>query len=289
MKTQPTAIVSGSHGFIGQNLVNRLTKAGITVYPMKWDKIASSEALYLPRGVDYIFHLAAFGNHGFQNDPVSIINENIGKTFAFMYGTKGIDYKAFINVSTSSVYGHKTDAMSEYDRIDPNSFYSASKATTEALANAFVEEYGLPIINVRPFSVYGPGEKDHRLIPTVIKKIMTGEELSFTPTPSHDWIYVDDFIDALFVLLKNPDKLKGQVFNIGTSTGFDNQVVLDQIESIMQLKARVKHDYEEPQAHSPVWVADITKMRALGWEPKTNLTEGLKKTVKYYVQRYAGN
>ncbi len=286
-KDRPTAIVSGSRGFIGQNLVNRLTGAGITVYPIKWDTLAKE--MYMPSRVDYIFHLAAYGNHGYQKDPLDIFTENITKTFSFMYATKGINYKAFINVSTSSVLGAKDAPMSEVDRIDPNTFYAASKASTEALANAFVNEYNLPIINVRPFSIYGPGEKDHRFIPTVVKKILTDSELSFVPWPTHDWVYVDDFIDALFILIKDADKLKGQVFHIGTGTSFTNEVVLEQIESIMQLKARRVDNYEEQPHHSKLWVADNTKMRALGWVPKTNLTEGLKKTVKYYIHRYGGN
>lgn len=220
---------------------------------------------------DMIFHLAAYGNHHHQEDEDEILSANVIKTYLLLKATLDIPYKAFINVSTSSVYGKKSEPMSEKMALDTDTFYGCTKACGEYLVRAFAKRYNKPIVNVRPFSVYGPGEADFRFIPTVIRGLK-GEEFTLYPKSVHDWIYIEDFIDGLLGI--DAKKLKGKAINIGTGVQTSNKTVVRMLEKISGHKAK----YEEVPSKRGFW-------QASAGDPKHTLEEGLKKTYEYYSNK----
>jgi nucleoside-diphosphate-sugar epimerase len=172
--------ITGSGGFIGKALVNRLTADGHGVFPIE-HSLLGSVALLAERlnacGANTVFHLAAYGNHYNQTEAKEILRSNVLYTLNVF---KAADGRRVINFSTSSVL------------LSYRTLYSVSKRCGEELASLFPN-----IITVHPYSVYGPGEADHRFIPTVIQALKNGERITLDENATHDWIYITDLVDAV--------------------------------------------------------------------------------------------
>jgi nucleoside-diphosphate-sugar epimerase len=265
--------VSGSKGFIGGNLCVNLLKEGHDVRAIPRDYLHSYYELkyfleeFKP---DVIIHFAAYGNHSQQKGLEKIVDANIGATINLLQASKGVDYKAFINTSTSSV------------ELKRQTFYSATKRGAEEICKAFSQEYNKPIVSIRPFSVYGPGEANFRFIPTVIRSAKYNGSFQLAPKPKHDWIYIQDFIDGIKAIIPETHKLMGKSIRIGTGTEYSNQEVVDIIESIHGSKLTYEITDKLRNYDCESWVADNTALKHLGWEQNHSLVQGLKETYEYY-------
>jgi len=159
-----TYFVTGSNGFIGRSVCFYLEHLGDTV--IKHDRFNGSFIQAFK--CDAVVHLSAYGNHYQQKDVNEIIKANITCLGQLVdVATKSKILQKFYNISTSSV------------TLPVQTIYSASKLFGETLINSLNDER---FVNVRPYSVYGPGEAEHRFIPTVIRHL----------------IFLDDFVKALF-------------------------------------------------------------------------------------------
>lgn len=227
---QEVAVISGASGFIGTHLAQKLVLQGLKVIAIPRDILGRTEILkdFLKHcNPDYIFHLAAYGNHSNQDNFAEIVNVNYAGTYSLLAASKRIPYKAFINVSTSSVL------------LDHETFYSATKAGAERLCKAFVSEYGKPIITVRPYSIYGPGEADFRFIPTVFRACLTGDILKLSPDAVHDWLYIDSFVEGMITsATRYVHKMQGKAWNFGTGMGTSNLEIVREIEKITGKKTK---------------------------------------------------
>ena len=258
--------ISGSHGFIGTHLTEKLTQIGHVVVPI------TQELLYTPQALadffeleqpDYIFHLAAYGNMSEQKEVVKTVMANYIGTYNMLDASCGIDYKKFINFSTSSVL------------LPTETFYSATKAGAERLSNAFRQQLHKPIITIRPFSIYGENEADFRFIPTLIWCLLSEESMSIDLLPTHDWVYVKEFIDKLLKVIET-DR---DIVNMGTGISYSNLEVKNMLEEISGKKlnyATVSH----------LRSYDTTKWVSPQKTIKSDLKEGLTKTYEWYKKRY---
>jgi nucleoside-diphosphate-sugar epimerase len=280
-------LVSGSHGFLGEHLCRRLEQSGHKIYKLPRELLLGNPEIgnkCIEFNPDFIFHLASYGNHHNQTEMHEVITVNILKTWILLEATKILSYKAFINVGSSSEYGNKLEPMRESDVLEPITMYGASKAAATALARGFAHTYIKPIVTVRPFSIYGPGEADFRFIPTVIKSIKNNKELELSQG-DHDWVYVDDVVSAMLLISDNAMKYSGEVINIGTGLGYTNHFIVRAIENIMGKKAIIKEVDNTRLQDSKVWLADNKRLLSLGWSCKT-IFDGLKETIKYYIEKY---
>ena len=279
------ALISGINGFIGSNLTGLLMEQGCKVASLPRELLLDPVALqgYIEEvHPDFIFHLASYGNHHEQTQEDEIFSTNVFKTYALLSASLKTKYTAFINISTSSVYGKQDKPLSEESSLNGTGFYARTKICGEQMATAFAEKFDKPIVNVRPFSVYGPGEALHRFIPTIIKSIYTGEKLTVFPEPVHDWIYIEDFINGLFAVLDNSYELKGQSINIGTGIQTSNSAVLDEILAMSGAKMEAEYKSSDRDNDTTTWCADISKIKSLGWTPEFDLKKGIRETFEYY-------
>lgn len=253
-------MISGASGFIGQALHMHLVEQGHTVLCIPRDILyvrTLLKSIFERHRPDYIVHLAAYGNHAYQQDVTQIMNANITGTFNMLEASKDVDYKKFYNISSSSV------------TLPCETFYSASKAAAERIANVYWDQYGKPVVNVRPYSVYGPGEADFRFIPKVIKHLFTGEEMLVAEHATHDWIYIDDFITAL---------LAGET-EIGTGIKTSNRVIVATLEIVSS--GKLNYSFGDMRIYdNPNWVAKKPVIHR-------SLFDGLKLTYEYYAKRFA--
>lgn len=284
-------ITGANKGFIGGHLVKKLrkNKSHLKVFRQEeWQELDQTLSLFSP---DRIFHLASFGNHYFQKDLNQIFDVNINKTIQLLDASRNLNLTSFILIGSSSEYGKKNNPMIETDLLEPDTFYGASKAAATLIAQVWAKNFNKPIIIIRPFSIFGPGEEDHRFIPTIIRSCILGEPMRLDPSSVHDWLYVSDLVEGILMLADRAGNLKGRVINLGSGIQTTNKEIVETIEKICGKKANIKKRGESRSYDKTKWVADITLARTLGWKPKVNLTQGLTKTVKYYekiIKRAAG-
>lgn len=216
-------LMTGSSGFIGSALKKRLelnNDVDTIIFEHFIDAYSHSHLRNTIKilNPDVIYHLGAYGNHSHQDIDYKIIESNITGTFDLLGALHDINYKAFYNFSSSSV------------TLETPTLYSASKKCAELLCNAYRTKYNKNIINIRPYSVFGEGEAKFRFIPTVIRCLLSGEEMQLDENATHDWIYINDFIDAL---------LSGKT-EIGTGIKRTNKEVVTMLEEISGKKLNYK-------------------------------------------------
>jgi nucleoside-diphosphate-sugar epimerase len=241
--------LTGQSGFIGQAITKRLLSDGHSVYPLsKYISTPAMSKLFEKFNPDYIMHIGAYGNHYFQTDFRETVGANILRTYYLLEASKAFDYKLFYNFSTSSV------------KLKKQTYYSITKYCGEQLASMYRNT-----VNIHPYSVYGEGEADHRFIPKVIKCLHTGESMVVDGDATHDWIYIDSFVDALFA---------GET-EIGTGVKTSNKEIVKMLEdisgkSLRYVKGKVR-DYDNDNWVAKKGVKDI------------GIYEGLKRTYEYFT------
>lgn len=269
-------IITGSSGFIGQHLLKRFPKRNVVTIPhiALYDQ-TKIQAL-IPQDTAYIYHLAGYGNMAHQREADLIVKANILTLHNLLMATKDIPYKAFVNFSTSSVYGVKNHPMHETNSLEATDYYGVTKACGELIVRAFVNAFDKPVINVRPFSVYGPGEAAYRLIPTIIRCVKNKEPMQLAPG-MHDWIYIDDFIEGVLTAQEHVDSFKGKAINVGTGVQSDNYDVIKYLSMFAKKNVnKLPITYIKTLRSFNTWVADNSLLRSFGWINTHTLAEGLK-------------
>lgn len=278
------SLISGINGFIGKHLAERLKQLGHSVVPINRELLTDRSGLAVLMHLekpDYIFHLAAYGNMSNQTDEEMIFTANVTATWNMLMASKNIPYKAFINFGSSSEYGRKYFPMKETDLPEADTFYGVTKIAATYFTRAFAKQFEKPIATIRPFSVYGPREADFRFIPTVIRAIEKNELLRLDPHGVHDWIYIDDVLDAIEIVMEYPQG----VYNVGTGRQIANVNLVSLLLTISGKQVQTaQEDFMRP-FDSKIWMANTDKLKSLGWKPNVSLEEGLRRTYEYYEQR----
>lgn len=242
-RTMKEIAISGSHGFLGQRLLEHLGPSKV----IRLDRTPN-----VPDDVKIVFDLATYGNMYEQTDFRKIYRANFTRVAEMLQ--KLPPDRRFIYVSTSSV------------KLPVQTHYSVSKRTTEGFLKALDNNYAI----VRPYSVTGVGEQPAHLIPKLIDSCLNGTEMPFVPDPVHDFIDVDDFVDALLILSKSKEK---GIFEVGGGVEHSNQDVLEIVERVTGKKANVIVVPTLRSYDTGEWRSNNERMYSLGWEPKKSLTE----------------
>ena len=258
---------------------------------------------------DWVMHLAAESHVDRSIDgPGAFIQTNVIGTFNLLQSARSHyealkgDAKAkfrFLHVSTDEVYGSlgETGLFKETTPYDPHSPYSASKASSDHLARAWADTYGLPVLITNCSNNYGPFQFPEKLIPVVILKALRGEDIPVYGKGINirDWLYVEDHADALYTVISE-GKL-GETYNIG---GYNERKNIDIVELLCELLDELKpredrKSYREQitfvtdrPGHDLRYAIDATKIkRDLGWTPKQDHSSGFRKTVAWYLDNTA--
>jgi dTDP-glucose 4,6-dehydratase len=194
----------------------------------------------------------------------------------------------FIHISTSEVYGSSVrEIMDEDHPLNPMSPYAGAKAGADRLVHSYWSYSDLPIVILRPFNNYGPGQHMEKMIPRFVTSAIKNEPLTVhgRGTAARDWLFVEDHCEAIDRVLHADDfsRIKNQVINIGTGRATS---VLDVAKMVLRLLGRpddligfIGDRPGQVQRHC----SSTEKARAmLGWESKTALEEGLARTIEWY-------
>lgn len=189
-----------------------------------------------------------------------------------------------IYIGSSSEYGKLKTSMSEEVTPEPETVYAATKLCGTALCQGYSRQFDFDCAIVRPFSVYGPLEPKHRLIPTLFDAASYGYEVSLIKG-NHDFIYINDF---LYLLNKLTAKLKGKrgnIFNFGTGIQTTNLGVLKLVEKVTKKKINYTLKNEWKKQDSKIWKSDTYLTNTVLGKPLYSLKDGLKE-MYYEIYRH---
>ncbi len=259
-------------------------------------------ALHVP---DAVMHLAAESHVDRSIDgPADFIDTNITGTFNLLESARAYWTRSgrpaafrFHHISTDEVFGSlgPTGQFTEDTPYDPRSPYSASKAASDHLVRAWAETYGLPVVLTNCSNNYGPFHFPEKLIPVVILNALAGKPIPVYGAGENirDWLYVEDHADALLTVLQRGQI--GRSYNIGGENEARNIdlvhkicALLDEMRPTATPHADLITFVTDRPGHDARYAIDPTRIRTeLGWRPSVTLDEGLRKTVRWYLDNEA--
>jgi UDP-glucose 4-epimerase len=289
------ALVTGASGFIGSRLADRLLKAGATVHAASRSERASADIRWRTTDVcdpaaarallrevkpDVIFHLASHVSGSRDLDAVlPTLHANFLSTVNLLLGAAEVGCSRFL------LAGSLEEPDGEDRDPAPVSPYAAAKFAAGAYARMFHRLHGVPVVLLRIFMVYGPGQRDEtKLVPYVITSLLRGESPALSNgTRPVDWVYVDDVVEALIVSASAQDVV-GEAVDVGSGTLTPIRGVVEEIVRLMRPSAEPRFGALPDRPNERIRVADVERTRALlGWGPRTTLEHGLAGTIDWYA------
>ena len=251
--------------------------------------------------IDNVIHFAA-ESHVDKSilDPFSFVKTNVLGTLNLLEVSRKNwknDYKGklFHHISTDEVFGSAEDGLffNEKTPYDPHSPYSASKASSDHFVRAYFDTYDLPIKISNCSNNYGPFQFPEKFIPLIINNIINKKELPIYGDGQNirDWIHVYDHADALDLIFHKG--LIGETYLVGANDQRKNieivNIIADFADLLLQRENGSSKDLirfvEDRPGHDKRYAIDTEKIYSqLGWKPKINLKNGIKKTIEWYIE-----
>ena len=230
--TGTRVLVTGAMGFIGRRLVGRLVQAGARVYagaapeepaeriaglPDQAERLifdlrdgAAVQAAVAEVVPEVVLHLAAVGVANPDVDPALVLAVNAGGVVNVLAALREREVGRVVLTGTCYEYGAAPDG-----RFDPFNAYAASKVAAWAFGRMYWRKHGLPVVTVRPFQVYGPGQPACTLVPAAIQAALAGKDFAMTPgEQARDFVYIDEAVAMTLFVLEN--RSTNGIFNAGT-------------------------------------------------------------------------
>lgn len=254
---------------------------------------------------DAVMHLAAQTHVDRSIDgPAAFVDTNITGTFHLLEACRAYWLAAgqtstfrFHHISTDEVFGSLGDdgVFSEETPYDPQSPYSASKAASDHLVRAWAATYGLPVVLSNCSNNYGPYQFPEKLVPVVILKALRGEAIPVYGDGAHvrDWLYVEDHATALLTVLERGQL--GRSYNVGGKHEARNIdlvrricACLDDLRPAAKPYADLIEFVADRPGHDRRYAIDCSRIEAeLGWSPAVSFEDGIRKTVRWYLDNAA--
>lgn len=195
----------------------------------------------------------------------------------------------FLHVSTDEVYGTLTDSgyFTEESALQPNSPYSASKASSDLLVRSYYHTYGMNLIITRCTNNYGPHQHDEKLIPTIIRNAIQNKCIPIYGSGQNmrDWLYVADHCHAIDLVFQNGQP--GEVYNIGSNCEWRNIDLAKQICKILKKPESLIQLVDDRLGHDFRYALNVEKIKnQLNWASCTSFEAGLERTIAWYLEKY---
>ncbi|MDY6826314.1 MAG: NAD-dependent epimerase/dehydratase family protein [Bacillota bacterium] len=306
-------LVTGAAGFIGYHLAKRLLREGHRVIGVdcfadyydpeikkrnvadllcnpdftlrREDLVESADSL--PKGVRWVFHQAAQAGvrASWGREFAHYTHHNILATQRLLEWARRSKPERIVYASSSSIYGAVEKLpMEEDDLPKPISPYGVSKLAAEHLCNLYHHNFGVPVVSLRYFTVYGPGQRPDMAFHRFIRAILDEKEVVVygTGEQTRDFTFVEDIVAANLAAVQ-AERAAGRVYNIGGGTRISVNRVLQILHELTGKNIKIRR--ESVQAGDPLHTyADTSRARKeLGFLPRTDLREGLAAMVKSFI------
>lgn len=306
-------LITGAGGFIASHLVEHLVREGAQVRGfvrynsrndlgmLKWltpeilsqleimqGDLRDNEAVRnAVRSVDTVFHLGALIAIPYSYvNPREVIDVNIMGTLNVLMAARDFGTRRVVHTSTSEVYGTAQHVpIDEKHPLQGQSPYSASKIGADRIAESFYRSFETPVVTLRPFNTFGPGQSMRAVIPTIIVQALTRDEVKLgSLEPSRDFTFAKDTANG-FVKVAEAEGVLGEEINLGN----DNTIRIgDLAEKIFKIIGKTPKIVADPQRVRPgksevmkLWASNEKAKRMIGWEPRISLDEGLRATIEW--------
>jgi nucleoside-diphosphate-sugar epimerase len=293
-------LVTGASGFLGSNLCRRLMHNGAQVHAVSrtprnsesgcvcsWQgdmaDIGTVRRLLYEIKPDVVFHLAGLSTASPDRELV------LPTLHSLLVSTVNIlTVSAEIGCRRVVLAGSLTEPQPGLSEITPGSPYAAAKWACGAYARMFYELYRVPVVIVRPFMTYGPGQNERKLIPHVILSFLRGEAPKISSGQQQfDWIFVDDVIDGFLAAAGAPE-VEGRTIDLGSGTLVSIRTMVQTLVDLTGSKIDPHLGAVSDRPFEQARTADMSHAyAALNWKPKISLREGLSRTVSWYSQQVA--
>lgn len=284
-------MITGAAGFLAHHLIPECQKKGWYVVGVDKRPIPKGHArpdLFVltnvrdlgfrdMMGVDYVFHLAWRTNiPDCQRHPLKSTEDNIDMTIHMMEISKEASVKKFMFPSTASLYSHNPTPWTEDMLGDPIEPYSWQKLSLEFVCKMYAKQ-GLPCVMTRYFQIFGEFQRDDTALAAFMRAKKEGRPITLTKTHAQssfksgqrDFIYAGDLAEATVMLVESDKTGNGEIYNISTGVVHTMEEIADAIGSEVVWIPRREWEVERHEG-------DISKIKELGWKPKTNVLEWLK-------------
>ena len=308
-------LITGSEGFIGSHLAERLLKEGAKVrafvlynFSNSWgwlesfpkDKMRRIEVFSgdirdynntydAMESVDVVFHLAALIGIPFSyHSQDTYIDANIKGTVNILQAARRLRIEKIVHTSTSEVYGTAQYVpINEEHPINPQSPYAATKAAGDYLALSFHKSFNLPVTVLRPFNTFGPRQSARAVIPAIITQILSEKPVISLGNldTMRDMTYVSDIVNA-FIKVAETEGTSGNVYNAGSNREICIRDLAELIMKTLKRKAKIIQDRSRlrPEKSEVMQlVCNFEKIKNVcGWEPVIPLEKGIKLTCDWF-------
>lgn len=307
-------LVTGSEGFIGSHLTERLVEMGAEVTALvqynsfnNWgwidtfDKSVKDNIKIVTgdireydgmkkiiKGQEVVFHLAALIAIPYSYlSPMAYVRTNVEGTTNILEACREYEVEKIVHTSTSEVYGTALYVpIDEKHPMQGQSPYSASKIGGDKIAESFYKSFGLPVATIRPFNTYGPRQSARAVIPTIISQILAGKmEIKLgSLTPTRDFNYVKDTAEA-FIKIAESEKTIGEVINAGSNYEISIGDTVKKIINIIGKDVKIISDEERMRPENSevnrLWAENKKIKELTEWMPQYTIDTGLKETIKW--------
>ena len=315
-------LVTGGAGFIGSHIVSYLLQHGAkkvrvldnlaTGFERNLEPFSAYPAFeFMPgdirnfttceeacNGIDYVTHQAALGSVPRSvKDPVTSNEVNVTGFINMITAAKDAGVKSFIYASSSAVYGDEPNLPKVETRVgNVLSPYAVTKKTNELYAGVFTSLYGMKVIGLRYFNIFGPRQDPDgpyaAVIPLFVSGIMHGTPVYINGDggQTRDFTYVDNAVQAnVRAMLCTNEAAFGQAYNIAVGENFSVTYLYEAIRDLLGMEHQAT--YREPRAGDiRNSLADISKAQTLlGYNPTERFTQGLEKTVDFFREKYSNH
>ena len=307
------ALVTGAAGFIGSHVVERLLSEGVEVVGfdsftngyeenlagvlgrpdfrlVRADIRDRDRLLEACRGVDLIVHMAAQPSVARSTEePLEDFEVNALGTLNVLECARRCDVKTFLFASSSTVYGVAEVPTPEDHPLRPISNYGASKVAGEAYCQSYCSLYGMRAASLRYYNVYGPRSRKGVMFDLLEKLRRNWRKLEVIGDGNQrkDYLYISDAVEATMLVLKR-GRLEGEAYNVGSGESLTVREIVEMILEAVGLKGLtgVVYTGKSWAGDVPVTLADVSRLRRIGFEPKVHVREGLGMFIEWYEGNY---
>jgi nucleoside-diphosphate-sugar epimerase len=296
--TTKSLFLTGGSGFVGIHVRQELAERGVDVTLLlrnesavesyENESIVQGDLMYLDNvsiAADSVLHLAARTSiEESIAEPTGTWEINADGTLNLLELCRSENVERFCYVSTANVYGPPVNLpVDEGHTLNPAEPYGASKLAGDKLADSYDSAYSISTVIVRPFNLFGPRQPEYNVVPTIVKQALNTDRVELgNLSPERDFTYVNDAVSGILTVLEKG--AGGEAYNLGrgeaVSIGTLVEMIIERMDrdiSVVSVQERQRDEGVEIPRH----VADPSKIKALGWEPRIGLRTGLDEMIRY--------